>query len=89
MYTTPRAATLAIYTLTECEYTGILLQMLAVYIEVVCGTRGCPGDMIACTFRSELPYVPTTGMRDTIERREVKLKRVGSHPGGNSRESSL
>ena len=89
MYTTPRAVTRAIYTLTACEYTGILLQMLAVYIEVVCGTRGCPGDMVACTFRSELIYVPTTGMCGTIERHEVKLKRVGSHPGGNSRDSSL
>ena len=61
MYTTPRAVTRVIYTLIACEYIGILLQMLAVYIEVVWGTRGCPGDMVACTFRSEIIYVPTTG----------------------------
>ena len=89
MFTTPRVVTRAIYTLTTCKYTALLVQIPAVHIEVVCGTRECPSDMIACDYRSELICVPTTGMCDTVERHEVKLKRVGSHPGGNSRDSSL
>ena len=88
MYTTPRVVTRAIYTLTTCKYTALLVQIPAVYVEVVCGTRECPSDMVACTYRSELICVPTTGMCDTVERHEVKLKRVGSHPRDNSRYSS-
>ena len=88
MYTTPRVVTRAIYTLTTCKYTALLVQIPAVYVEVVCGTRECPSDMIACTYRSELICVLTTGMCDTVERHEVKLKRVGSHPRDNSRYPS-
>ena len=88
MYTTPRLVTRAIYTLTTCKYTALLVQIPAVYVEVVCGTRECPGDMVACTYRSELIFVPTTGMCDTIERHGVKLKRVGSYPRDNPRYCS-
>ena len=51
-----------------------------VHIEVVYGTRGCLGVTDTCDYRLELIYVPTAGMPGAIERHEVNLRRVGSHP---------
>jgi hypothetical protein len=70
---------------TPCKYPASSVPIPGVHIEVVYGTRGCPGVMDTCDYRSELIYGSTTGMYGIIERDEVNLRRVGSHPRDNSR----
>ena len=70
---------------TPCKYPASSVPIPGVHIEVVYGTRGCPGVMDTCDYRSELIYGPITGMYGIIERHEVNLRRVGSHPRDNSR----
>ena len=70
---------------TPCKYPASSVPIPGVHIEVVYGTRGCPGVMDTCDYRLELVYGSTTDMYGIIERHEVNLRRVGSHPRDNSR----
>ena len=89
-----RAVTGNLDTHTPCKYPAFPVPIPGVHIEVVYGTRGCPGTrdghikLLVNKPRLELIYVPTTGMYGTIERHEVNLRRVGSHPRDNSRYCS-
>ena len=86
--TATRAVTGNLDAHTPCKYPAFPVPIPGVHIEVVYGTRGCPGVMDTCDYRSELIYTPTTVMYGTVERHEVNLRRVGSHPCDNSRYSS-
>ena len=73
---------------TPCKYPASPVPIPGVHIEVVYGTRGCPGVMETCDYRPELIYGSTPGMYGIIERDEVNLRRVGRHSRDNSRYSS-
>ena len=83
-----RAATGNLDTHKSCKYPAFPVPISGVHIEVAYGTRGCPGVMDKCDYRSELIHIPTMGMYGTVERHEVNLRRVGSHPRDNSRYCS-
>ena len=74
---TTRAVTGDLDAHTPCKYPASPVPIPGVHIEVVYGTRGCPGVMDTCDYRSELIYGSTTGMYGIIERHEVNLRRVG------------
>ena len=83
---TTRAATGDLDVHTPCKYPVSPVPILGVHIEVVYGTRGCPGVMETCDYRSELIYGSTTGMYGIVERHEVNLRRVGSHSCAHSNQ---
>ena len=83
-----RAVTGNLDTHTPCKYPAFPVPIPGMHIEVVYGTRGCPGVMDTCDYRLELIYIPITGMYGSVERHEVNLRRVGSHPRDNPRYSS-
>ena len=85
VWATTRAVVGDLDTHTPCKYPASPVPIPGVHIEVVYGTRGCSGEMDTCHHRSELIYGSTTGMYGIIERDEVNLRRVGSHPRDNSR----
>ena len=88
VWATTRAVTGDLDAHTPCKYPASpvpIVPIPGVHIEVVYGTRGCPGVMDTCDYRSELIYGSITGMYGIIEHHEVNLRRVGSHPRDNSR----
>jgi hypothetical protein len=48
---------------TPCKYPASPVPIPGVHIEVVYGTRGCPGVMDTCDYRSELICGSITGIR--------------------------
>ena len=81
---TTRAVAGDLDTHTPCKNPASPVQIQGVHIEVVYGTRGCPGVMEACDYRPELVYVPIVGTYGAIECHEANSRRVGSHPRDNS-----
>ena len=75
-YATTRAVTGDLDAHIPCKYPASPVPIPGVRIEVVCGTRGCPGVMDTCDYRLELIYGSTTDTYGIIERHEVNLRRV-------------
>ena len=44
-----------------CKHPASPVPIPGVHVEVVYGTRGCPGVMDTCDYRSELIYMPIVG----------------------------
>ena len=88
VWTTTGAVTGDLDAHMPCKYPASPVPIPGVHVEVVHGTRGCPGVMDTCDYRSELICGSTTGMYGIIERHEVNLRRVGSRPRDNPRYSS-
>ena len=70
---------------TTRAVTASPVPIPGVHIEVVYGTRGSPGVIGTCDYRSELIYVPIVDTYGAVECHEANLRRVGSHPRDNSR----
>ena len=85
---TTRAATGDLDANRPCKYPASPVPIPGVHIEVVYGTRGCPGVMDTCDYRLELIYGSTTDTYGIIERHEVNLRRIGSHRRDNPRYCS-
>ena len=66
MYTTPRVVKRATHTLATCKYPAFPVPIPGVYIEVVYGTRGCPGVMGTCDYRPELICILITDVYSTL-----------------------
>ena len=88
VWTTIRAVIGDLDTDTPCKYPASLVPIPGVHIEVVYGTRGCPGVTGTCDYGPGLIYIPITDMYGTLVGREVKLRRVGGHSCDNSRYCS-
>ena len=57
-WATTKADTGDLDTRTPCKYPASPVPIPGVHIEGIYGTRGCPGVVGTCDYRSELIYIP-------------------------------